>query len=388
VSASAPTRDRRTGTTPDGQRRSPRPAGGGAWRRRVRARPSRLLLHLVLMAACQPGQEADVNTTMRPETIEVAPGLTVTSDHSLTGRLRNGQNSFKNSPTPLHILRQTQMLEQMFPNVQVEWRDIFTSMATRDALLSGEIEFTYSTTPVFIQGWSRGAPYKALTPLSRFDGWLMVRPDGPADITEFIGTQLKISPGPGTTPYYAAKALLSEAGADMNALEQNWITLEPSQSSQLLTTDNAQELGAQWDTDRWSVVNRDNGMRNIASFSEAFGFPVATVGVALSDWAESNEPLARAVADAVRDAVTWMRDDPDAAAAELANFAAQSGSNDASPEQYSELFANQLLEPINADAGIRILEQLFQRLDLVEGDLSPEEVEDYYIFPEYAGEQW
>ncbi|OLT14831.1 hypothetical protein BJF78_17520 [Pseudonocardia sp. CNS-139] len=320
--------------------------------------------------------------------MQVAPGLTVTSDPSVTGRLRIGHNTLNNASSPLHVVRHTRMLEQLYPNVEVEWRDIFTSTQTRDTLLAREIDMTYSTTPVFVQGWSRGVPYKILTPLSRFDGWLMVRPDGPADITGFVGSGMKISPGPGTTPYYAAKALLSRAGADIDALEQSWVVLEPAQSAQLLATGSPQELGGQWDTDRWSVLNRDAGMRRIASFSDAFGMPVATVAITLTDWAETNPALATAVAGALRTAITWMRDNPGPAAEQLAAFTRAAGNDDAEPAHYVELFEAGLLEPITADAGIAELERLFQGLDLVEGDGTPAGPADYYTFPEHAGTRW
>jgi ABC-type nitrate/sulfonate/bicarbonate transport system substrate-binding protein len=116
------------------------------------------------------------------------------------------------------VARQLGIVEKMLPNAKIEWQNIFTTAQQRDAMLAGRLHFGSCTPGPFLQSWDKGVDWKWVQTTGGFDGYLMVRKDGPNSVLEFIGTTKKMSPGPNTAQYFTVQELLRKAGKDVKAL--------------------------------------------------------------------------------------------------------------------------------------------------------------------------
>ena len=146
----------------------------------------------------------------------------------------------------------------------------------RDALLSGQLDVnSYSAGP-FLQAWDKGCEWKILQVVSGIDRYLMVRANGPNSILDFIGTGMKISPGPNTAQYFAAQALLDRAGKDINALKSKWVNLPHPDALQALVP---RQLDGHFATVDFALLEQKLGMKKIGSFREASGASYSPIGV-------------------------------------------------------------------------------------------------------------
>lgn len=321
--------------------------------------------------------------------VTLLEGWDARTDCSVSGTVRFAYNSFGESNFPLNVVRGQEILQKRYPNLIVEWLDIRQSADSRAALLAGQVDVITSSTTVYVQSWSKGVDYRVLTPITGYDGWLVVRPDGPDSILEFVGTTMKISPGPGSTQYFAAQAALAKAGENVNALQSNWVQIQAPEAQQLLLHGSANELGGTWDTDKWSLMNQDVGLKRIASYSETLPFPTSNVIVAMNGWVAAQPELAAAVTETIGETNDWLEANQDKGAELLVAFAEQQHNAKADLDLYKRLFSEKMLYASNRDVKLReVLAFMRDTINIVDKSVEAPTKETWYFYPDKAGESW
>ncbi|MGE0749000.1 MAG: ABC transporter substrate-binding protein [Variibacter sp.] len=319
-----------------------------------------------------------VHPAAAQDKVKIADDYEITVDPSVKGDFAFA-HGFGLIYAPMPITRELGVLEKMFPNAKIQWQNIFTTAQQRDAMLAGRLHFGSCTPGPYLQAWDRGVDWKWVQVTSGFDGYLMVRPDGPKSLLDFIGTQMKISPGPNTAQYFAAQEYLLQNKKDPKALNRNWVNLPHPDAMQALI---AKQLDGHWATADFALRLQAQGMKRIASFRDIFGSLYAVGACALSATIKEHPVLARGYAQALRQTAAWMKKHPDQAA----EMMSKSVQGKVSAADFKGYMASDLYATYTEDADLRGQAKSMRTLGAIKKE--PKGPEDFYAFPDQAGKKW
>lgn len=311
-------------------------------------------------------------------TVKITEGLEVDVYEDVKGEF-SFSHGFGLIYGAMPVTRQLGVVEKMFPNATIEWANIFTTAQQRDAMLSGTVHVGSCTPGPYLQAWDRGVDWKWLQTTSGFDGYLMVRPDGPDKIEDFIGTSMKMSPGPNTAQYFVVQEYLKQHDLKLNALDRNWANLPHPDAMQALI---AGQLDGHFATSDFAVRLEEQGMKKIASIREIHNTLYPVGACILSKTAKEHPRLAEGYASALRQVVEWMNTHPDAAAEQLS----QSTGGKESAENFKKYMESSVYESFSKDADLKGFAESLHALGSIKK--VPTQASDIYAFPDHAGDKW
>ena len=312
------------------------------------------------------------------QTVTITEGYTVTVDPSVTGDFKFA-HGFGLIYAPMPITRVLGVMEKKFPNAKIEWQNIFTTAQQRDAMLAGRLHFGSCTPGPYLQSWDKGVDWKWVQLTSGFDGYLMVRPDGPKDLMEFVGSTKKLSPGPNTAQYFAAQELLHRNGKDVKALDRNFVNLPHPDAMQALI---AGQLDGHWATADFAMRLTDQGMRQIASFRKIYGALYAVGACALTKTITEHAAVTRAYAETLRQTAAWMKANPEKAAEAMS----KSVDNKVSSADFVKYMKSDIYDTYVTDGDLEGQAKSMLALGVIKR--KPTGPADFYAFPETAGKKW
>lgn len=312
------------------------------------------------------------------EKIAITEDYEITPDPSVTGTFTFA-HGFGLMYAPMPITRELKVMEKMFPNAKIEWQNIFTTSQQRDAMLAGRLQFGSCTPGPYLQAWDRGVDWKWVQVTSGFDGYLMVQPDGPASLADFIGTTKKLSPGPNTAQYFAGQELLRQLKKDPKALDRNWVNLPHPDAMQAMI---AKQLDGHWATADFALALVDKGFKKIASFRDIFGGLYAVGACALTKTLQEQPKVTKAYAMVLRKTAEWMKRHPDKAG----EMMSRSVGGKVSGSDFQRYMASDLYATFTQDADIRGQADSMRTLGAI--SRAPKGPADFYMFPAEAGEKW
>ncbi len=311
-------------------------------------------------------------------TVEVAQDFTIDTHPEVTGTFHFA-HGFGLIYGPMPVARQLGVVEKMFPNAKIEWQNIFTTAQQRDAMLAGRLDFGSCTPGPYLQSWDKGVDWKWLQTTSGFDGYLMVRPDGPNSVLDFIGTAKKLSPGPNTAQYFTTQEILRRAGKNVKDLDRNWANLPHPAAMQALI---AGQLDGHFATSDFALRLQEQGMKKIASFKEVWGSLYAVGACTLTKTVQEQPALAKGYAEALRKTVTWMKSHPDKAAEMLS----KSTGNKVSPADFVKYLKSATYDSYTTNADLRTQAEAMHAFGALKR--LPKGPADFYAFPSEAGDKW
>lgn len=311
-------------------------------------------------------------------TVQVAEGLSVETSPQVTGTYQFA-HGFGLIYGPMPVSRQLGIVEKMFPNAKIEWQNIFTTAQQRDAMLAGRLHFGSCTPGPYLQSWDKGVDWKWLQTTSGFDGYLMVRKDGPNNVLEFIGTSKKMSPGPNTAQYFTVQEILRKSGKDVKALDRNWANLPHPDAMQALI---AGQLDGHFATSDFALRLEEQGMKKIASIKQTYGSLYGVGACALTKTIQEHPELAKGYALALRKVVEWMKANPEKAA----EMMSKSTGNKVSTADFVKYLKSATYDSYTQNADLKTQAAAMQTFGAIKR--VPKGPEDFYAFPNEAGAKW
>lgn len=312
------------------------------------------------------------------QNIDIVPGLTVAQFPKVTGDV-NLAHGFGLIYGAMPVARQMGIMEKVFPNAKVTWQNIFTTAQQRDAMLANRLHIGSCTPGPYLSSWDKGVEMVWLQTTGGFDGYLMVRPDGPNAVTDFVGTQMKMSPGPNTAQYFTVQEALRKAGKDVKALDRNWANLPHPDAMQALV---AKQLDGHFATADFALRLQELGMKKIASVKETWGSLYAVGACTLGKVMKENPDMARGYAQALKQTVTWMNANPDKAAEMLS----KSVENKVPAAEFAKYLKSGVYQSYTADADLRSQAQAMKAFGAISKE--PKDPKDFYAYPGEAGTKW
>ncbi|MDQ3025038.1 MAG: ABC transporter substrate-binding protein [Pseudomonadota bacterium] len=277
------------------------------------------------------------------------------------------------------VARQLGIVEKMLPNAKIEWQNIFTTAQQRDAMLAGRLHFGSCTPGPFLQSWDKGVDWKWVQTTSGFDGYLMVRKDGPNSVLDFVGTSKKLSPGPNTAQYFTVQEILRKAGKDVKALDRNWANLPHPDAMQALI---AGQLDGHFATSDFALRLEEAGMKKIATVRDTWGALYGVGACALTKTVNEHPDLTRAYSQALKKVVEWMKANPDKAA----EMMSKSTAGKVTAAEFLTYLKSSTFESYTQNADLKTQAAAMKAF----GSISrvPKGPEDFYAYPSEAGAKW
>lgn len=311
-------------------------------------------------------------------TVEVTSGLSVETYPNVTGTYQFA-HGFGLIYGAMPVARQLGVVEKVFPNAKISWQNIFTTAQQRDAMLAGRLDFGSCTPGPYLQAWDKGVDWKWVQTTGGFDGYLMVRKDGPNSVLDFIGTSKKLSPGPNTAQYFTTQEILKRAGKDVKSLDRNWANLPHPDAMQALI---AGQLDGHFATADFAIRLEEQGMKKIASFKETWGSLYAVGACALTKTVKDHPELTKGYAQALRKTAEWMLANPDKAA----EMMSKSTGGKVPTAEFVKYLSSPTYASYTTGADLKTQAAAMQSF----GALThvPKGPEDFYAFPAEAGTKW
>jgi NitT/TauT family transport system substrate-binding protein len=312
------------------------------------------------------------------QSVQIVPGLTVDTFPKVTGEV-NLAHGFGLIYGAMPVSRQLGMMEKVFPNAKVTWQNIFTTAQQRDAMLAGRLHIGSCTPGPYLSSWDKGVDMVWLQTTGGFDGYLMVRPDGPKSVVDFIGTQMKMSPGPNTAQYFTVQEALRKAGKDPKALDRNWANLPHPDAMQALV---GKQLDGHFATADFALRLQEMGMKKIATIKETWGSLYGVGACSLAKIVKEHPDVARGYAQALKKTVDWMNANPEKAAEMLS----KSVDGKVPAAEFVKYMKSGVYESYTTDADLKTQAAAMQAF----GSISklPKDAKDFYAYPTEAGAKW
>ncbi|MBO8159214.1 MAG: ABC transporter substrate-binding protein [Thermosyntropha sp.] len=219
---------------------------------------------------------------------------------------------------PLQIMESKGLIEKYLPTAQVEWKQMGTGPAIRDAMVTGDVDIGFMGISPFLIGWDKGVKWKIATASCSQPLALMTYKDGVKGIKD-LGFDDKIA-----TPAIASiqHILLSMAAerelGDARALDNIMISLTHPDAMTALKA--KKDVTAHFASPPYLFEElSDPGLHQILTGEEAFGGEYTFIfGVATEKFHDSNPAAYAAFIAAFNEAVAFINNNPEEAAAILA----------------------------------------------------------------------
>lgn len=227
-------------------------------------------------------------------------------------------NQFGLAYAPVQIMKEQKLMEKYLPGAQVEWVQLGTGPNIRDLMVTGQVDIGFMGISPFLIGWDKGAQWKIATASGSQPLALVTYKDNVKTIKD-LGSYDKIA-----TPAIASiqQMLLSMAAekelGNPRALDNQMISLtHPDAATSLVAK---KDVTAHFSSPPYLFQELAvPGIHQVLDGEEAYGGEFTFIfGVATAKFHDSNPPAYAAFIAAFNEAVSFINNHPQEAAAILA----------------------------------------------------------------------
>ena len=258
-------------------------------------------LALLVLSACRPaapGPAAPAEAD-RPEaaTVRIArqPGL---------------------SYLPLIVMRELRLLEKRAPNVIVEWHELTSGAAIRDAIIAGQLDIGSGGVAPFLQGYDKGVRWKTTGAMNNMPLYLVVNRPEIRTIADIKPEHKVALPAPGSIQHVTLQMAAEQELGDPKALENNIVAMgHPDAEAALLSR---KEIVGHFGSPPFQYDELEKGGQDfhvvVNSFKVLGGPHTFNLVWIVEDWASKNPRLFQAFVEAQQEATELINRDPAQAA--------------------------------------------------------------------------
>lgn len=217
---------------------------------------------------------------------------------------------------PLIVMREQKLIEKRVPGVKVEWNELTSGPAIRDAMIAGQLEVGSGGVAPFLQGFDKGIKWKTTGAMNNMPLYLVVnRPEVKA-LKDFT-PEMKIAlPAPGSIQHVTLQMAAEKELGDAKALDNNIVAMgHPDAQAALLSQ---KEIVGHFGSPPFQYDELEKGGPNFKVLLDSYkvlgGPHTFNLVWAMDDWAAKNPRLFQAFVDAQKEATDFINQDPAAAA--------------------------------------------------------------------------
>lgn len=318
----------------------------GVYRRPVRLRVLLLLaLVLALVAAACAGEEAADVEGETPEPAETesddevedaddpAEDDPAEEEAAENGVVEDATGDLRISIqpgiayAPFRVMAELGWVEEAFPNMDVQWEQLASGAAIRDAMIAGDLQVGVAGVGPWLVGHDAGVGWKALSALADHDIWVMAMDDDIQSLADLDADSSIAMPGPDSVQSVALRKAADLELGDPLAFEQNIVAMpHPDGVASLL----GGQITVHATSAPFQYQLRDEGAHSIASSWDSFGQHSFVGVMVIEDYYFENEEVMNRFYELVVDAAQFVSDNPE----EAAEILSEAEGGDPSAETY------------------------------------------------------
>jgi len=219
---------------------------------------------------------------------------------------------------PIQIMKEKQLLEKYLPGVQVNWVQMGTGPTIRDAMVTGQVDIGFMGISPFLIGWDKGAEWKIATAAGSQPLALVTYKDNIKKIGDFTSTDRIATPAVASIQQILLSMEAEKVLGNPRALDNQMVSLtHPDAVTSLLAK---KDVTAHFSSPPYifqELANKD--IHQVLNGEEAYGGEFTFIfGVATTRFHDSNPPGYAAFIAAYNEAISYINDHPQEAAAILA----------------------------------------------------------------------
>lgn len=221
---------------------------------------------------------------------------------------------------PLIIAQEQGLIEQKYKEatgktVEVTWNQMSSGADINTAFVSGSINVGFMGIAPAITGVSNDVGYKIFTGLSGQEHGLMTSDEEISALGDLVGSDKQIAlVNIGSIQHIMLAMALDNAGYDAHALDSNIVAMKHPDGMNALESGN---IPCHLTTNPYLYMERDDdSLHEIEAVSEVWNAERSfIVGIASKDLYENNPQLYNAVCSAFEEAIDYINNSPEEAAA-------------------------------------------------------------------------
>lgn len=245
------------------------------------------------IVACGSGDNATASGAPKTVTIAYQPGL---------------------SYAPLLLLKQDKTLEKTFPHTTFKWKELSSSSAVQDGIISGDVQVGAGSAAQMILAWDKGVPWRYLSSMNDADLWLMAKKPKYTSLKSFTSADKIAMPSPTSVQALVLRKAADEQLGNPSAFDTNMVAMSHPDGVQNLISG---QIAGHLTSPPFEFEEKDQGAHVVLHSKDVFGNTMFN-GVFMKDnFYTKNKKFANGLFDAIKGAVNELNTDPAKAAQTL-----------------------------------------------------------------------
>ena len=214
----------------------------------------------------------------------------------------------------LILMREQKLIEKYSPGIQVQWNELTSGPAIRDAIVAGQLDVGSGGLPPFIQGWDRGIQWRAVGALNDMPLYLNTNRPEINSLKDFKPGDKIAAPAPGSHQHITLQMAAEKELGDPKALDGAIVAMSHPDGTQALLA--RADIAGHFTSPPFQYDQlKDPGIKRLLSSYEVLGGPHSFNLVYLPEEFKSKNPkLYQAFVDALREATEYVNKNPEDAA--------------------------------------------------------------------------
>ncbi|MFW6251907.1 MAG: ABC transporter substrate-binding protein [Halanaerobium sp.] len=220
---------------------------------------------------------------------------------------------------PVQLVKELQFLEELNPDLEVEWKQLSNTTSIRESMLAGEVDIAFMAVPPFLIARDRGMDWKIISGLSESPLALMTNQEDINSLADFKAEDRIALPQPGSIQHILLSMAAQQKFGEAEKFDDQLLTMShPDAMNALLA---GKEVTAHFASPPYLFLeSREEGIKNILSGSEAFGGDFTfIIGVSTDQFYERQPENYSYFLEALSKAIEFIDEDPAETAAILAD---------------------------------------------------------------------
>ncbi|OLT47010.1 hypothetical protein BJF85_00810 [Saccharomonospora sp. CUA-673] len=231
------------------------------------------------------------------------------------------------SYAPLTVIQERKWLEEALPDRTVNWTVLSGGSASRDAMLSGEVQFGTSGLGPFLISRDAGIPWKVVSGLNDMPLWLVATEERLQSLEDFGSDDKIAAVQPGSIQSVMLQRAAQEELGDPHALDDNIVSMDHPSALQALLSG---QIAGQYTSPPFQFQAVEQGARKLVDSYDLFGRHGFNVVTATEEYAEAQPEVLEAFHEAIARANELITDDP----SQVADILSRADDDQTSPEEY------------------------------------------------------
>ncbi|MEA2015581.1 MAG: ABC transporter substrate-binding protein [Actinomycetota bacterium] len=220
---------------------------------------------------------------------------------------------------PIMVIQKKGLIEKHYEGAQVEWVQLGSGGAIREAMAAGTVDVGSMGVPPFLISWDKGLGFRVISALCKMPLGLQTYHDEIEKLGD-ITPDMKIAlPSPGSIQHILLSMACEKQLDDPTALDDQIVAMTHPDGANALI--NEVDIDAHYTSPPYIFMELETETIHqvLDAEKDCFGGPFTfLVTIGTEKFKESSPELFEAVADALDEAIIWIDENPDEAAELLA----------------------------------------------------------------------